>query len=130
MADRIVIPVDGVVDDDRHRVELATRVLEAGGTTVVTLRSPLAEVHWLAPRVPLVGIIDDWGAMRDNPIVNYKAWALYGGAPLFGTMVVASDDGKPLPHEFVEMVMAPIEEWVPAPVLARMRAIIEGMPTP
>lgn len=68
-------------------------------TSVVTL------VHPLMGSI-LVGYIDDYGLRNQRPL-NEKAWALYGRSPIVGPMYVRTDDGSPLPDDFIEKISSP-----------------------
>lgn len=75
-----------------------------GQTTVVTLHHPLVGRH------VTVGWIHDFGAVIPLD-VNRKAWILYGGSPIHGTMFVADDNRAPLDDEFVQMLLSD-EDWI------------------
>lgn len=76
-------------------------------TTVVTLHHPLTGFG--EGRI-CVGWIHDFGAVIPLP-VNRKAWILYGGSPIYGTMFVAADDRGPLDEEFVRVLLSD-EDWI------------------
>lgn len=81
----IVIPPTGRIHAlDTPGATVAHELL--GDTEVVTLRHPA-----MPPRshVMWVGALS---ALDGSPL-NRRAWALYGGSPIFGTAVVASDTG-------------------------------------
>lgn len=47
--------------------------------------------------------IDDWGKTKGLPI-NRRAWALYGGSPIYGTAVLSADDGGPIDEALIELI--------------------------
>lgn len=80
----ILIPVEGtcvISPDDPAAV--ARRALDTDSLDVVAVRGLQAILHVL--------YVDDWGKVKDLPI-NRRAWALYGGSPIYGPAVLARDD--------------------------------------
>jgi hypothetical protein len=116
----------GAVDIETDAAVVAEfqKAINDEGTDVVTLTSP-SMAAYRSPHDPWVGWIFDWGKTMGLP-VNRKAWALYGRSPIYGPMLIATDHRAPLPDEFLEIIAKPIEEWVPAEVLARMEEVIDA----
>jgi hypothetical protein len=66
--------------------------------------------------------IDDWGATKRLPI-NRRAWALYGGSPIYGLAVLSCDVGFPIDDEILALVAT---DFPPADVLRIMDAWLEA----
>jgi len=114
----IVIPPTGDPSgDSRDKWIVAAEVLP-DHLTVVTLRAPLLEDFGTC-----VGFIDDFGALPGDRQLNARAWALYGGSPIFGTMVVARDDDQPLPDTLVTVLTARWDTWTPEHAATAMRTM-------
>ena len=81
---------------------------------VLSVRHPLFE------RGRYVLYVDDWGAVKELAI-NIKAWALYGGSPVYGAAVLGEDDQLPIDDRLIEL----IEGEFPDPIiLSQMRAFL------
>lgn len=95
------IDPDGTVTHlDAPALEAAHAVFDH--STVVLLHAPfLTGFH--------VGIVDDFGA-ADLPI-NRKAWALYGGSPIYGPMFVGSDATGHVDPTLAELIERGIDKW-------------------
>lgn len=89
-----------------------------GRNEVITCRNP-----WT--RRTTVGVVHDTGRLDGLPL-NEKAWALYGGSPIFGPMFYSLDlPYPPLPDEVVAMLLSD-EDWIGDDIRAAMQRRIEG----
>lgn len=93
----LVIPTDGpCFDSDSDPATIAKELLATSSLDVVMARAlgrdPLHVLH-----------IDDWGKTKELPL-NRKAWALYGGSPIYGLAVLSADSGGPLDQHVVTLV--------------------------
>lgn len=63
--------------------------------------------------VPLVGVCHDF-AYTETPVVNPKAWALYGRSPIAGPVLLARVDHEPFDDEWLDRISA---DWVRSPLM-------------
>jgi hypothetical protein len=119
MSRSVVIPPEGpIVPSDEDPSALARRVLETDSLDVVTARALGRErIHVLW--------IDDWGKVNELPL-NRRAWALYGGSPIYGTAVLAADDDLPVAETAMEMLGRP--DFPGPDLLATMDAWLRANP--
>lgn len=75
-------------------------------TSVLHCRAPFLDD---GSHAVYVGIIEDFSA-QDMPL-NRKAWALYGGSPIYGPMFFGRDETGYVTGEIADMVRSPITEW-------------------
>ena len=113
------IPPEGlIVVSDHDPANFARVVVNTESLDVVVARAlgrDRVHVMW----------VDDWGLTKDLPI-NRRAWALYGGSPIYGTAVLAADDQLPLDDWVVAMVADP--EFPPPPIQRFMDKWLEAHP--
>jgi hypothetical protein len=107
-----VLRYDEPCGDDLARYEFGDQI------DVVTLRAPIIPEGHL-----LVGFIHDWGRTLGHAL-NRKAWALYGGSPIYGTMFVQSDEREPLDAEFCDFVVS--DAILPEAMIVHMDAWLAG----
>lgn len=114
----MLIPVDGVcVASPDDPAALARRTLDTEALDVVKVRGLQGAVHVL--------YVHDWGKVIELPI-NRRAWALYGGSPIYGPAVLARDDELDLTLD-VTLLLA--EEDFPGPEInAAMDDWLENNP--
>lgn len=70
----------------------------------------------------VVGVCHDF-AYTVTPIVNPKAWALYGRSPIAGPAVFARDDRQPLDPDWIENLAT---DWCREPTMRTVEMIRVG----
>lgn len=119
MTQSLSIPPEGpLMVSGEEPGALATNLLRTDALTVVTARA-------LGRDRIYVMHLDDWGATKELPI-NRRAWALYGGSPLHGLVVLSADDRGPIDDWVIELVSG--AEFPPPAVQAHMDAWLEAHP--
>lgn len=115
----LIIPVEGDCTTTIDEPNTAARVLL--GTEMLQVVSARA----LGRERIYVLYIDDWGKTNERPI-NRRAWALYGGSPIYGLAVLAADDQAPIDPAIIELVTG--ADFPPPEVLALMDDWLEAHP--
>lgn len=93
------IPPEGAcIEHDEPPADVARQLLDTDSLDVITARGIEGETH--------VMHIDDWGRAKGLAL-NRRAWALYGGSPVYGTAVLSTDSGQPLERRTISAVTAP-----------------------
>lgn len=92
----VIHPTGPVETHDTPPGALAEQVI-AGPPTVITCHHPA-----LTGRTHVL-FLGDFSALDGSPL-NRRAWALYGGSPVHGTVVLAADDRQPLDPDVVALV--------------------------
>lgn len=109
------IAADGTVSESPFTQAHEAAHAELEHTPVVTLHHPMF--------VSLtIGYVDDWGATNGSPL-NEKAWALYGGSPIYGPMWVADDNLGDLDPEVVALLLGDTD-WVGPEIRRSMDAFL------
>ena len=118
----IIIRPNGDVRIDARDAMTVARAEIGELLTVVTLRAPI-----LDDLGTVVAWLDDFGAMRDDAELNVKAWALYGASPLFGTAVIARDDGRPFNAGLITALEYEWHHWSPPHAVKGLRALADSL---
>lgn len=118
----IIIHANGDVHTDSRDAMAVAQDVIGELLTVVTLRAPI-----LDDLGTVVAWLDDFGAMRDDAVVNVKAWALYGASPLFGTAVIARDDGRAFNAGLVTALEHQWHHWSPPHAVKGLRALADSL---
>jgi hypothetical protein len=100
----LAIPAEGRAHVLDMPAATAAAELIDGPLTVATCHHPqLDRTHVL--------FLGDFSAVDGSPL-NRRAWALYGGSPLHGMVVLGADDREPLDPDVIAMVT---DEAFPGP---------------
>lgn len=117
MTRSLIIQPGGSCERRETPANETARLVIGNELEVVTVRYPVF-AHW-----NYVMYIDDFGAIKELPL-NVKAWALYGGSPIFGVAVLGEGDYTVLLDDYLQLIES---DYFPDPLtLAQMRDFIKG----
>lgn len=116
MSRSLAIPATGRAHTLDLCADEAAAELIPGALTVAKCHHPdLDRVYVL--------FLGDFSALDGSPL-NRRAWALYGGSPIYGMCVLGADDREPIAEHVVDMVtsddfpgpelIAAMDQWLEA----------------
>jgi hypothetical protein len=97
--------VAGIDTDGRVVTELAARPERTAAAFIGTEHLSVVTCHHPALAGTHVLYVDDFGLTLGRPL-NRKAWALYGGSPIYGPAVLLRDDHDDLDPDILEALAA------------------------
>lgn len=118
MTAAVLLSPDGTVREYTDLRQAKTEFAE--NYEVVSLHHPMfaSTLH--------VGMVGAYSAL-DGSELNRKAWALYGGSPIYGPMLMFPDDGTSIAAEVATALLG--NEWLTPDIEASMDAWLRTHPS-